>query len=85
MYYQGRSVLRIQRDKPKGKCTVTCYRHRRCHFLLNLNRTPTDLDLFKWLFELPPTESSATDEEKKALTARHMGNARAKWSAPLQR
>lgn len=85
VYYQGRSVLRIQRDKPKGKCTVTCYRHRRCHFLLNLNRTPTDLDLFKWLFELPPTESSATDEEKKALTARHMGNARAKWSAPLQR
>lgn len=78
-----RSVLRIQRNKPPGRCTVTCYRHRGCHVLLNLDRTPPDAELYKWLFEVAPATTEHSREEAKALAAEHTSLAKARWSAPV--
>lgn len=80
---EGRTVLRIQRNKPVGRCTTTCYRHRRCHFLLNMGRTPPNDVIYKWLFEVPAFDPSRhTLEEGKALAAEHTTSAKSQWSAP---
>lgn len=79
----GRSVMRIQRDKPQGRCTITCFKHARCSLLLNMSRTPPDSDLFKWLFEVEAPPPGATKEDKKELASRHIALGKARWSAPL--
>ena len=39
-YYQGRSVLRIQRGKPKNSVTINCYRHPGCHLCVREHICP---------------------------------------------
>ena len=78
-----RSVLRIQRHKPKGRCSVTCYRHSACTLLINMPRCPEDLELKKWLFEVPPSEPNATRPERQALAHQHMALGRARWIARI--
>lgn len=53
VYAAGRSVMRLQRGKPAGRCTITCYLHRSCNLLLNLDRTPLDAERFRKLYALP--------------------------------
>lgn len=71
VYHEGRSVMRIQRGKPKGRLTLTCYRHRKCSLLINLERPPSDEELKRWLFEMEPAPPGASAEESKALADRH--------------
>lgn len=80
-----RTVMRIQRGKPLGRCTVTCYRHPSCNVLLNLNRTPDNQDLYRWLYEVEETKPDATPAEKKRLSTLHTSLAKARWSAPKAR
>lgn len=78
-------MLRIQRDKPPGRCTATCFRDRKCHFLLNLGRTPPDAELFRWLFEVEAVTADHSQEESNALAAEHTSIAKARWSAPARK
>lgn len=64
VYADGRSIMRIQRGKPAGRCTVTCYRHPACNFLLNLDKTPPDEELFAWLFAMPPAPTDMPRHER---------------------
>lgn len=82
VYYQGRGVMRIQRDKPPGRLTLSCYRHTRCNMLINLSRAPDDDTLKQWLFEVEPNPPGSTPEERTALARKHLGSARARWTAP---
>lgn len=77
--------MRVQRGKPQGRCTVNCYLHPRCSLLLNLNRTPSDAELYKWLYAVPAAPPGAPREEVKELARQHMNVGKAKWSAPLKR
>lgn len=82
-YYQnGRSVLRIQRGKPAGRVTISCYRHPACTILVNESRAPPDEEVFEWLYSVPPATAEMSPAERKALSAQHRGIAREKWTAP---
>lgn len=82
--YDGRTVMRVQRGKPTGRLTLTCYRHTRCNLLLNLDRAPTDEALKRWLFEVEPNPPGASKELRQELAKQHMGLAKTRWSAPLR-
>lgn len=79
-----RSVMRIQRGKPLGRCTITCYKHRGCNLLLNLNRCPDDKELFQWLYEVEPVTRETPPAAAKELASRHMALGKQRWSAPLR-
>lgn len=65
--------------------TITCYKHTGCNLFVNEGRAPPDLEIFKWLFEVPPSDPSASKEERKELAKRHTTLAKARWSnAPQQ-
>ncbi len=82
---EPRSVLRIQRGKPRFSVTVTCYKHRGCHLLLTEARAPSDDVLKQWLFEVPATPKEATVAENKTLSERHRAIARDRgWTAPAK-
>lgn len=83
LYFEGRSVMRIQRGKPTGRLTLTCFRHPGCNLLINLPRAPNDLELKKWLFEVEPAPAGASMAERQALAKRHVQLARARWTARL--
>lgn len=76
-----RSVMRIQRGKPKNRVTVTCYRHRKCGLLLNEDRCPPDSELLKWVYEVEATPGDAEPEVSKALSAQHIALGKARWSS----
>lgn len=82
VYHGGRSVMRIQRGKPAGRVTVTRYKHPACSVLINADRAPPDVDLYRWLLEVPPANSDMSPAERKALTTQHKASARAQWTAP---
>jgi hypothetical protein len=83
--YDGmRSVLRIQRGKPKNSVTVTCYRHSGCHLLLSQARCPSDETLCKWLFEVGVAPVGAPKEVGKQLAQDHMRLGKSRWSAKGQ-
>lgn len=84
VYLDGRSVMRIQRNKPVGRCTVTCYRHPKCGALLNLDRTPSDADLLRWLFAMPAAPQGMPRDEAKEVAKEHSAMAKAKWSQRRQ-
>lgn len=73
VYHDGRSILRIQRGKPKGSLSVKCYRHPGCSFLLGLAHDPGDDELVEWALKLPAVPAGATTAEGRALAAEHMG------------
>lgn len=78
----GRAVLRIQRGKPANRVTLSCYKHPGCTLLVNENRAPDNLEIFKWFVEVESPHGDMSTAEKRALTARHKALARAKWTAP---
>ena len=80
-YLDGRSVLRIQRGKPKNSCTVTCYRHSGCHLLLTMARCPSTDTLKQWAFEVPALAADASPAERKAQARKHMDMAMGRWGA----
>lgn len=67
-----RTVGRILRGNPKGSCSVRCYRHRGCSFLITLRDAPPDAALLAWLFEVPAAGPDASSDESKALAAQHV-------------
>lgn len=79
VYFEGRSVKRIQRNKPACRLTLTCYKHPKCNLLINLDRAPPDEELKKWFFEqdaAPPGSDKATAVE---IGRRHLQTARGRW------
>jgi hypothetical protein len=80
-----RHVLRIQRGKPKGSVSVTCYRHRACTLLLSESRAPADIEFKKWLFEVDATPQGATTADNRALALQHTALGKARWSAKAMR
>lgn len=83
VHHQGRSVLRIQRGKPKGRVTITCYQHTKCNLLVNIERAPSDDVIKRWAFEVDATPRGASKEEAKALRDSHVKMAKDRWSRPL--
>ena len=77
VYLDNRSIMRIQRGKPKKSITVNCYRHPSCGFLCAEWRIETNRPLFEWLFEVP---EGVTREEKKALAAEHTRIGKQRWT-----
>lgn len=80
-YYQGRSVLRVQRGKPARSVTVTCYRHPRCTMLLSESRCPSDDVLKEWAFAVGDGGVDRTPGQAKDLAAQHMALGKGQWSA----
>ena len=78
-YMDGRSVLRIQRGKPKGSVTINCYRHTGCALLLSTSQCPDDVTLKRWCLEVAPSLPDATPEERKVAAREHMGLAYWRW------
>lgn len=83
IYFEGRSVMRIQRNKLVGRLTLTCYRHPQCNMLINLDRAPPDEVLKQWLFEVGAPEEGASKEDRKALAKEHMRIGKARWTARM--
>lgn len=80
----GRVVMRILRGNPKGSLSVRCYRHTSCSFLLSLRDAPSDTELVKWLFEVPPAPAGSANEQSKVLGRRHVGLAD-RWRSSRRR
>ena len=81
-YMGGRRQLRIEREKPRrGTTYIHCYRHRRCSLLVTSRCCGSDLDIKRWLFDIPATPDGATSEEAASLVARHLNLGRARWAA----
>lgn len=70
--HEGKTILRIQRGKPRGNLSVKCYRHPGCSFLLGLARAPPDNEIVEWAFEVPPRTDGTTPAEAKAMAKQHM-------------
>lgn len=85
VYLDGRSAMRIQRGKPAGRLTLSCYRHPSCNLIINLDRAPDDDELKRWFFEVEPVPPGASKEEKLELKNRHVKSARARWTSRLSR
>ena len=79
----GRGRMRIQRGKPKGRVSISCFRHTGCRLLLNEARCPPDEALFQWLFEGPDEQVGDSREVKRRLAEAHMKSAKDRWSRPL--
>ncbi len=82
VYDDLRSILRVQRGKPKGNVSISCYKHSACSFLVTEARAPPDIEIFRWLFEEPASARDASSAERKAAARRHIALAKEKWSAP---
>jgi len=80
VYCEGRSICRIQRGKPAGRVTVTCYRHPGCNLLLNMSRAPENIDIYRWLFQVEAATPEMTKEERTALRGQHTAMGKAMWS-----
>lgn len=72
-----RSVLRIQRGKPKNIVTVICYLHPGCKLLLTEARCPPDEALKQWLYEVP--RAAPGSAEGRQLAATHMALGKGRW------
>lgn len=81
VYLDGRAVMRIQRGRPAGRLTLSCYRHTGCSMLINIDRAPTDDELKKWFFEVEPNAPESKKEERKEMTKTHLSLARARWTS----
>lgn len=73
VFVDGRLAMRILRGNPKGSCSVKCYRHSSCTFLLTLKDAPPDAELIDWFFEVPAAEPGANADTPKALARKHVG------------
>lgn len=80
-----RSVLRIQRGKPKNSVTINCYKHPGCRLLLTEARCPDDDGLKRWLFEVPPAAPGSSRDEAKRLAETHMALGKGRWGGAKQR
>lgn len=81
VYSGGRMVCRIQRDKPKGSVTISCYRHRGCSLMVSQKKAPEDAAVFRWLYEVTESARDSSAEENRVLRDRHMALGRAAWYA----
>lgn len=79
-----RSVLRIQRGKPKRSVTVNCYFHSSCKLLLTEDRCPDDDTLKRWCCEVPPPAPGASRDERHALAQQHMALGKGRWGGKRQ-
>lgn len=84
VWLDGRSVARILRGNPAGSCSVRCYRHTGCSFLLSLRDTPSDADLLQWLFEVPAAAPGSSSAESKSLGRQHVALAD-RWRSSKKR
>lgn len=84
VYDNMRSVMRIQRGKPKNSVTITCYRHSKCNFLLTMARCPDNQALFKWFYEVEAAPSGSAANISRELGAKHVKLAMSRWSAKGQ-
>ena len=83
VYSEGRSVVRIQRpeDQPT-RCWINCYSHPSCRAnVMNRDGSPTNLEIFEWMYSVERATPLMTGEQRKALAQRHMQSARDKWGA----
>lgn len=80
-YMNGRTVMRIQRDNPRGSTTVNCYVHSGCRLLLSNARCPEDSVLKRWLFETPPAPDGAPAAVRASFAQQHMQLAKSRWTA----
>lgn len=74
-----RSVLRIQRGKPKNSVTVNCYLHIGCKLLLTETRCPSDEVLKQWLYEVPAPKRGSSRDEVRQLAEEHMQLGKGRW------
>lgn len=74
-----RSVMRIQRGKPKRSVTINCYYHPSCSMLLTEDRCPDDMTLKRWLYEVPPAPPGCSRDEAKRLAEEHMTAGKSRW------
>ena len=81
---EANRVCRIQRNKPKGRNTYTCFLHPSCQFLINVPRCPPDADYFEYLGEAPPVEPGMTVLERRELRELRVAFGKSKWSAPVK-
>lgn len=82
LYFEGRSVMRVQVGKPKGSCSINCYFHPGCKAFISEERCPPLLELKQWLFRVPAPEDSATAVQRRALAEQHMEIFKKTWSKP---
>lgn len=76
---QPRSVMRIQRGKPKRSVTINCYIHTGCRMLLTEDRCPDDSVLKRWLFEVPAPSPGCSRDEARHLAEQHMALGKGRW------
>lgn len=74
-----RTVLRIQRGKPKKSVTVNCYLHPGCKLLLTEARCPDDEALRRWLYDVPAAAPGASKEDNRRLAEQHMQAGKSRW------
>ena len=71
VYKNGRSVLRIIRNKPVGNWAVRCYQHGTCSFLVNNKHPGTDDEIMDWCFSEPPCPDGTPTKERNDAGAKH--------------
>ena len=82
IYRNGRSILRIQRSKPRrGSVTITCYLHVACQLLVSESRCGDDRNIVQWYFEGEAPSATATSKEAKELKQKHLDLGRQRWWA----
>jgi hypothetical protein len=78
-YLRGRQICRIQRKDFEGRLWLNCYQHTSCRVNLPLVGGPSDADIFRFLFEVPPSAEVADPAERKRRATEHMAIARGRW------
>ena len=79
-YYEGRSRLRVQVNKPPGRFNVQCYFHSSCAWWCPLAKAPPLEAVKKWLFEVEPRDDSLDKAANAERAQRHMRLARRLWA-----
>lgn len=79
VYFEGRSAMRIQRNRPLGRLTLSCYKHPKCTLLVNLDRAPTDEDLKRWFFEGEAAPPGSDKNICIELGRKHLQAAKDRW------
>ena len=84
LYLDGRSILRIQRGRPKHSTTISCYHnHGRCQLTIGESKATND-EIKRWAFEVAPGSTESTAAERRELGERHMAIGRARWYAAIK-
>ena len=79
IYFEGRSVLRLQRGDPRTWLCIDCYFHRSCQVTMKLSEEPPLRYIKRWARSVDPTPLGASSEVNEPLAAAHAANARELW------